>query len=57
MVGLSEGEKEFIKGGISQDLRADGRKRYTYRPIYIETGVIPQVNALLMQILFCFAAD
>ncbi|KAJ4730213.1 exosome complex component RRP42 [Melia azedarach] len=44
MVGLSEGEKEFIKGGISQDLRADGRKRYTYRPIYIETGVIPQAN-------------
>ncbi|KAH7576621.1 hypothetical protein JRO89_XS01G0119000 [Xanthoceras sorbifolium] len=44
MVGLSEGEKEFIKGGIAQDLRTDGRKRYTYRPIYIETGVIPQAN-------------
>ncbi|ESR61015.1 3'-5'-exoribonuclease family protein [Citrus sinensis] len=44
MVGLSEGEKEFIKGGIAQDLRSDGRKRYTYRPIYVETGVIPQAN-------------
>lgn len=54
MVGLSEGEKEFIKGGIAQDLRSDGRKRYTYRPIYVETGVIPQVGDLLMQILYCF---
>ncbi|XP_031264828.1 putative exosome complex exonuclease RRP42 isoform X3 [Pistacia vera] len=44
MVGLSEGEKEFIKGGIAQDLRSDGRKRHTYRPIYVETGVIPQAN-------------
>ncbi|KAK4846025.1 hypothetical protein QYF36_012194 [Acer negundo] len=44
MVGLSEGEKEFIKGGVAQDLRSDGRKRYTYRPIYVETGVIPQAN-------------
>ncbi|CAN4077223.1 unnamed protein product [Withania somnifera] len=44
MVGLSVGEKKFIKGGIAQDLRNDGRKRLTYRPIYVETGVIPQAN-------------
>lgn len=44
MVGLSVREKHFIKGGIEQDLRTDGRKRYTYRPIYVETGVIPQAN-------------
>ncbi|KAJ8538674.1 hypothetical protein K7X08_029970 [Anisodus acutangulus] len=44
MVGLSVGEKNFIKGGIAQDLRNDGRKRLTYRPIYVETGVIPQAN-------------
>ncbi|KAK9167300.1 hypothetical protein Scep_002491 [Stephania cephalantha] len=44
MVGLSAGEKHFIKGGIDQDLRSDGRKRLTYRPISIETGVIPQAN-------------
>lgn len=44
MVGLSLGEKHFIKGGIAQDLRTDGRKRLTYRPIYVETGVIPQAN-------------
>ncbi|CAN4075966.1 unnamed protein product [Withania somnifera] len=44
MVGLSVGEKNFIKGGTAQDLRNDGRKRLTYRPIYVETGVIPQAN-------------
>ncbi|XP_050204220.1 uncharacterized protein LOC126654426 [Mercurialis annua] len=44
MVGLSNGEKNFIQGGISQNLRCDGRKRYDYRPIFVETGVIPQAN-------------
>ncbi|KAE8722657.1 hypothetical protein F3Y22_tig00013808pilonHSYRG00105 [Hibiscus syriacus] len=42
MVGLSAGEKHFIQGGIAQDLRLDGRKRLTYQPIYVETGIIPQ---------------
>ncbi|THU74197.1 hypothetical protein C4D60_Mb04t30830 [Musa balbisiana] len=44
MVGLSEGEKRFIQGGIAQDLRTDGRQRLHYRPISVETGVIPQAN-------------
>ncbi|KAG8657910.1 exosome complex component RRP42 [Manihot esculenta] len=44
MVGLSVGEKYFIQGGINQNLRSDGRKRDTYRPIFVETGVIPQAN-------------
>ncbi|PSS06457.1 Exosome complex exonuclease, partial [Actinidia chinensis var. chinensis] len=44
MVGLSVGEKHFIQGGIAQDLRSDGRKRLTYRPISVETGIIPQAN-------------
>ncbi|KAE9457849.1 hypothetical protein C3L33_10248, partial [Rhododendron williamsianum] len=44
MVGLSIGEKHFIQGGIAQDLRSDGRKRLTYRPISVETGNIPQAN-------------
>lgn len=48
MVGLSIGEKHFIKGGIAQDLRTDGRKRLTHRPIYVETGVIPQVVKIPM---------
>nr|CAD1837792.1 unnamed protein product [Ananas comosus var. bracteatus] len=44
MVGLSEGEKHFIRGGIAQDLRSDGRKRLQFRSISVETGVIPQAN-------------
>lgn len=44
MVGLSVGEKHFIQGGIAQDLRTDGRKRLHYRPISVETSVIPQAN-------------
>ncbi|KAL0456120.1 UNVERIFIED_CONTAM: Exosome complex component RRP42 [Sesamum latifolium] len=44
MVGLSLGEQNFIKGGIAQDLRTDGRKRLAYRPIFVETGVIPQAS-------------
>lgn len=43
MVGLSVGEKYFIQGGIAQDLRSDGRKRLTPRPMFVETGVISQV--------------
>ena len=43
MVGVSVGEQQFIKGGIAHDLRTDGRKRLSYRDIYVETGVIPQV--------------
>ncbi|KAJ0759359.1 putative ribosomal protein S5 domain 2-type [Helianthus annuus] len=42
--GLSVGEKHFIQGGIAQDLRTDGRKRLTCRPIFVETGVIAQAN-------------
>ncbi|CAN1355591.1 Exosome complex component RRP42 [Linum perenne] len=44
MVGLSIGEQHFIKGGIDQNIRCDGRKRDSYRPIFVETGVIPQAN-------------
>ncbi|KAH7838307.1 hypothetical protein Vadar_024803 [Vaccinium darrowii] len=42
MVGLSIGEKHFIQGGIALDLHSDGHKRLTYRPISIETRIIPQ---------------
>lgn len=44
MVGLSIGEKQFIHGGIAQDLRTDGRQRRDFRPISVEIGVIPQAN-------------
>lgn len=53
MVGLSLGEQNFIKGGIDQDLRTDGRKRLTYRPIFVETGVIPQVLEVVGRAFFC----
>uniref|UniRef100_A0A023F8P6 Ribosomal RNA-processing protein 42 n=1 Tax=Triatoma infestans TaxID=30076 RepID=A0A023F8P6_TRIIF len=41
MVGLSPEEKIFIVHGIEQDIRNDGRTRLQYRPIEIETGIIP----------------
>ncbi|KAI0506978.1 hypothetical protein KFK09_013096 [Dendrobium nobile] len=44
MVGLSAGERQFIYGGIAQDLRSDGRQRLQFRPISVQTGVIPQAN-------------
>ncbi|KMZ64527.1 Exosome complex component RRP42 [Zostera marina] len=43
-VELSFGEKNFIQGGIEQNLRADGRQRLDFRPMPIETGVIPQAT-------------
>lgn len=52
MGGLSVGEKHFLKGGIAQDLRTDGRKRLSYRPIYVNTGVIPQVGVLEFSLIF-----
>jgi hypothetical protein len=42
-VGLSEAEKQFLKGGIEHNLRSDGRTRLQFRSISVETGVIPQV--------------
>jgi hypothetical protein len=44
MAGLSEGEKHFIRGGIAQDIRTDGRRRLQFRALSVETGVIPQVR-------------
>ena len=43
-MGLSEGEKHFICGGIAQDLRTDGRRRLQFRALSVQTGVIPQVG-------------
>ena len=44
MVLLSSAEWAYIADGIAQDLRNDGRGREEYRPITIETGVVPQVR-------------
>jgi len=41
---LSEAEKMFIIHGVQDDLRVDGRSRLDYRPIEIETSVVPTAN-------------
>ncbi|CAH1450306.1 unnamed protein product [Lactuca virosa] len=41
---ITSGCKAVSKGGIAQDLRTNGHKRLTYRPISVETGVIAQAN-------------
>jgi len=43
-MGLSEGEKHFIHGGIAQDIRTDGRRRLQFRALSVQTGVIPQAG-------------
>jgi hypothetical protein len=55
MVGLSEGEKHFIRGGIAQDLRTDGRRRLQFRALSVQTGVIPQVTACLEEASACLS--
>lgn len=39
---LSKSEKEFISRGIIEDLRADGRQRFDYRPVEISVNIISQ---------------
>lgn len=39
---LSKSEKEFISGGILEDLRADGRSKLDFRPIKLSLNTIPQ---------------
>jgi exosome complex component RRP42 len=41
---LSNGEKDFIIKGVSQNVRSDGRSRLEYRSVSIECGVITQAN-------------
>lgn len=44
MPSLSLSEKDFIRSGIRDDLRQDGRKRNDTRAFYIDTGVVPLAN-------------
>ncbi|KAK2723255.1 exosome complex exonuclease RRP42-like [Artemia franciscana] len=37
-------EKTFILHGVDDDLRNDGRSYLDYRPLAIETGILPQPN-------------
>ncbi|KAL6599973.1 hypothetical protein ACP70R_045624 [Stipagrostis hirtigluma subsp. patula] len=44
MAGLSEAEKRFLRGGVAGALRADGRGRLQFRPVSVDTGVVPQAH-------------
>eukprot|EP01028_Stygiella_incarcerata_P004511 TRINITY_DN1993_c1_g1_i1.p1 TRINITY_DN1993_c1_g1~~TRINITY_DN1993_c1_g1_i1.p1 ORF type:complete len:298 (-),score=84.85 TRINITY_DN1993_c1_g1_i1:43-936(-) len=37
-------EKQFIQEGVAQNVRLDGRKRLDFRPVFVETGVVPQAH-------------
>eukprot|EP00899_Mesostigma_viride_P024894 jgi/Mesvir1/558/Mv11409-RA.1 len=41
---LSAGEIAYMRDGISQNLRNDGRSREEFRQFVIDTGVVPQAN-------------
>ena len=30
--------------GVAQNVRLDGRKRLDFRPVFVETGVVPQAH-------------
>ncbi|EDV26067.1 Exosome complex component RRP42 [Trichoplax sp. H2] len=41
---LSEGRKQFIVDGVTQDCRADGRRCIDFRRFQIETGIVSNTN-------------
>lgn len=41
---LSPAEMAYIAGGVIGNIRGDGRARLDYRPLSVETGVIPHAN-------------
>ncbi|KAJ9064330.1 hypothetical protein DSO57_1031899 [Entomophthora muscae] len=43
-MSISPSETDFIIKGIDADMRLDGRGRLDYRPIYIETGLLPHAS-------------
>ena len=43
-VVLSQNEKVFIKNGVFDDFRLDGRARRDYRYFEIETGIVSNTN-------------
>ncbi|XP_049850921.1 putative exosome complex exonuclease RRP42 [Schistocerca gregaria] len=44
ITNLSNTEIEFIRDGITQNVRIDGRERFDYRPFTLEVGTITQAN-------------
>ena len=47
MLVLSEAEREFIQGGIDQNVRADGRGNLNSRSLVLESGIVSQVSFAL----------
>ena len=45
---ISRDEQRFIRGGVEDDIRQDGRSRMEYRDFTIETGVLAQTNGSAM---------
>lgn len=43
-VVLSKDEKMFIKNGVFEDFRPDGRARIDYRHFEIETGIVSNTS-------------
>lgn len=41
---LSPGEIRFIRNSVVDDIRVDGRSRLDFRPLSLETGLLPQAN-------------
>ena len=39
MIRIGKSEKEFIEGGIKENIRSDGRKRLDFRSFILNTGV------------------
>lgn len=41
---LSASEREFVRDGVVEDVRADGRRRVDFRRVHVQVGNIPQAN-------------
>ena len=55
-MSVSFGEQAFIKDGVAEDMRNDGRSRAEYRGLVLETGLMPQCNgsARIKVLCSCF---
>lgn len=45
LTGISIAEKEYIRKGVGQNVRSDGRTRNQFRPIEVAIGVTPHALA------------
>jgi hypothetical protein len=44
---ISAAERRYLEDGVKQGLRNDGRGCFDFRPIVVETGVIPSASGTL----------